>query len=107
MARTDEPAAAIAKATAKTSIPLPAASMEVWDASGTQMVFYTAEGVLTCEATLWATVAGGDPVAQPDIREKKVVRFALADALPPDLVDAARLIQAYLHNRAVELVRGG
>lgn len=102
MAKTDTAQEAATKAAAQRTIVPVYPTIRTWDASATQMVFFTANGVISCEATLYRENIGGDP----DLRvepARVVQRFALTDALPDELIAAAQLIQAYLHNHACEL----
>lgn len=102
MAKTDTAQEAATKAALQRTIVPTYPTIRVWDASATQMVFFTANGVISCEATLYKENEGGDP----DLRvepQRVIQRFALDEALPAELVAAAQLIQAYLHNHACEL----
>lgn len=81
-------------------IPTPPTAT-IMDASNTQMCFFSIDGELMVRAALSIEETGGQLVVS---QSAKTLQFSISDALPDDLQAAAQLIQAYLHNHAVELL---
>lgn len=101
MAKTDTQAEAAEKAQLNRVMTPDYPTIDVWNASGTHLAFFTENGAISCEATLYVENVGGDPAVRV-ASDKRIQRFRLDEALPPDLLAIASLVQAYLHNYACE-----
>lgn len=99
MAKTDTTEEALAKNVA-TDLSFSHPEFSAKDASFTQMSFFTREEIIMAQLNIQIDESGGDGKVKYD--PVHVHEFAIEDALPADLFEAAKLIQVYLHNYAVE-----